>query len=105
MKGLGLVEHGFPLQYAGFGRWPGVERVRQRDKSKAVGTSKTKLAMCLQERWGSSCGLPGTAVTWVWGSVQRRKAQQKQAGGKSQKQGLWLSLDISQGRVGMVTLG
>lgn len=78
-----------------------MERVRQRDRSKAVGTGRTKLAMCLQERRGGSCGLPGPAVTWLWGSRQRKRANRSRQTGKNQKQSPWLFLDIFWGQVGI----
>lgn len=66
-----------------------------------MGTGRTKLAMCLQKRRGSSCGLPGPAVTWLWGSGQRKRANRSRQAGKNQKESPWLFLDIFWGQVGI----
>lgn len=84
MKGQSLSEHGFLLQSAAFGWWPGVER--QRGKSKAVGTGRTKLPCVCRNNGVAPAACPGQ-VSPGSGEVGREKVPKEGGGGRPQPAG------------------
>lgn len=100
MKRRGLAEHAPPLQYAAFRWWPRVERVRQRDKSRAVGTGPNRSFVC-REDVAAPVTCPGQLSPGSGAVGRKIRANRSRQAGKNQKRGPWLFSDIFWGRVGM----